>query len=322
MRPWRKNIPFIVRLMPNVAFPKRIGAEGELWPAEYALGISDDSMWSKAAVQIKSETRWVSHLPAFFPRIFTSDDFSVKAGWDWSLRNRDRFLASTGMQAPVPSPFVGNEPPYANIWVFNQPKGTVSPDEPWLSFNRFLARDVLGAYNKKITDAVIEANPEARIGPIPGGMQWPVFSSGTGQYPPMNFGANGFNMISYYMYLNYWRPEIGYVYWTELARAGNRDLPTYVMPDGLFPEESYLWNNFYLMLAAGADGMSYFWDGEATTEFWSVSKDKSVLSSNASGLCGRVSNPRAARSVFSFPSRRGLTGSRLRSVRCALMPIS
>jgi hypothetical protein len=174
----------------------------------------------------------------------------------------------------VPSPFVGNEPPYTNIRAFNQPKGTVSPAEPWLSFNRFLARDVLGAYNKQITDAVIEANQEARLGPIPGGMQWPVFSSPTGQYPPMNFGANGFNMISYYMYLNYWRPAIGYVYWTELARAGNRGLPTYVMPDALFPEESYLWNNFYLILAAGVDGISYFLDGDASAEFWKVSKDK------------------------------------------------
>ena len=66
------------------------------------------------------------------------------------------------------------------------------------------------------------------------------------------------------------------MYWTDIARMGNRDLPVYVMPDSGMPEKSYHWNNFYLLLAAGVDGLSYFIDQEGwvTPEFWEVAENK------------------------------------------------
>ena len=121
--------------------------------------------------------------------------------------------------------------------------------------------------------------------PIPGGMQWPLFSISNGQYPPYNFGNSSFNggntsfnMVSYYMYLNYWRPELAYIYWTDIARMGSRDLPVYVMPDALMTEESYIWNNFYLLLAAGVNGVSYFVDDDSsdTIQFWNVTNQRIV----------------------------------------------
>jgi hypothetical protein len=175
------------------------------------------------------------------------------------------------MEVPVPEEFIGKDPVY-EFHSIDFPVGAVDPNDPWLIWNRILIRDVHGGYSKALTDGVTAANPEARIGPIPGGMQMPLFAIEIGQYPPMNFGPDGFNMLSYYMYYRFWRPNVAYVYYTELARMNNRDMLLYVMPESLFPEESYSWNNFFLLLAAGVDGLAYFIDQETTPEFASVAR--------------------------------------------------
>ena len=57
------------------------------------------------------------------------------------------------------------------------------------------------------------------------GSRWDAIPAcGRGQYPPHNFGADGFNLIYYYYYLSYWQPLIGNLYWDEMARMNNRDL--------------------------------------------------------------------------------------------------
>ncbi len=279
-----RNMPFTVRLIPpEIAFPKKKRPDGGDFSV-YSEGISDDTMWPKAAQPISSAVRRISHFPAFFPRIFTSDDFNIYSGWDWADRNKERFKQLTGLDAPAPKEFTDQVNPSA-VESFVQPKGSVSSNEPWLAYNRFLSKEVLGEYNKKVTSAVTQANPNVKIGPIPGGQQWPLFQTNRGQYPPYNFGKNGFNMISYYVYLYYWRPQIAYVYWTDISRMGNKDLPLYVMPDAyVIPEPSYYWNNFYLLLASGVDGMAYFIDSSipsqqnppplssAAPEFWEIAQ--------------------------------------------------
>ncbi len=269
-----RNMPFTVRLMPTLNLPVRKGAKGEDFTGLYAKGLSNTDAWADAAQQIKYSLQWTNHFPAFFPRIFTSDDFQLYSGWDWADMNKQRFNQLTGLDAPVPAEFANSAPNYDSIQKISMPKGVIPADEPWLLWNKFLSKDVLGGYNKQVTSAVTQVDLSAKIGPIPGGEQLPLFWSSMSHYPPYNFGENGFNMISYYLYLNYWRPELAYMYWTDIARMGNRDIPVYVMPDALMPEESYTWNNFYLMLASDVQGIAYFIDPESTPEFWNAVKNK------------------------------------------------
>lgn len=282
-----RGLSFTVRLMPEMTIaemPKRLRPDGEDSTTN-PDGLSDENKWSAAAKEIGDGIARVSHFQTFFPRVFTSDDFTRFSGWDWADKNTERFKQLTGIDAPTPSEFNGKENPFA-VTKFTQQKGAVDSNEPWLAYNRFLSKDVLGSYNKAVTATVIKTNSDALIGPIPGGMQWPVFSTALGQYPPYNFGKNGFSMISYYMYLLYWQPLTAYVFWTDIAQMGNRDLPTYVMPDAMMPESSYFQNIFYLLLASGVDGIVYYLDSAippdfepsfregAHPEFWEAAKSE------------------------------------------------
>ncbi|MEK6900414.1 MAG: hypothetical protein AABX05_04795, partial [Nanoarchaeota archaeon] len=299
-----RNMPFTVRLMPSLELPSRKGAKGEDFNAPYSKGLSDLNVWTEAAQQISYSLRWTDHFPSFFPRIFTSDDFQLFSGWDWADANRQRFKQSTGLDAPIPAEFANSAPNYDSIQQISAPKGIVKADDPWLLWNRFLSKDVLGGYNKQVASAVTQVNPSAKIGPIPGGAQLPLFWSPLSHYPPYNFGENGFNMVSYYLYLTYWRPELGYMYWTDIARMGNRDLPVYVMPDAIMPEESYAWNNFYLMLAADVKGVAYFIDPESSAEFWNAVKNKiGPVAAKFGPLLSKLSpEPRKVGLVSSFTS--------------------
>ncbi|MBU0470514.1 MAG: carbohydrate binding domain-containing protein, partial [Nanoarchaeota archaeon] len=279
-----RNMPFIVRSVPNVNFPNKKLINGSDW-STYPLGLFDENMWLEAAQQIGSVVKRTSHFPAFFPLIFTSDDYVIHGGWDWADNIKNKFKQLTGINVPTPKEFEGQSYP-PNVQVFNQLKGLVDSNEPWLAYNKFLSKDVMGGYNKEVNKAVIQANPNAKIGPISGGQAWPLYQTTGGLYPPYNFGENGFNkMLSYYAYLSYWRPEISYMYWNDISRMGNRNLPLYVMPDAVYsPDPSYYWNNFYLLLASGVDGLAYFIDqsiqgqpfptNSATPEFWDAAKNE------------------------------------------------
>ena len=49
---------------------------------------------------------------------------------------------------------------------------------------------------------------------------------------------------------------------------GNRDLPTWLMPDLMQPLTSYTRNNLFHLLAGGVRGLSYFTHDSRTREAW------------------------------------------------------
>lgn len=141
--------------------------------------------------------------------------------------------------------------------------GIIPDDDPWLQWQRFLARDVLGGFADDITDAVLEATDgRGRIGPIPGGMQIPLVNMWSSQWPPYTFGEPGFNLICSYNYNYYWVPALGQVWWYELGRMGNREMDQWLWPDCGRDEEAYHVNNWYLFMASGLDGLVYFTYGD------------------------------------------------------------
>ena len=282
-----KNMPFIIRVMPTFTYLPKKGAHGEAFNT-YTNYFSNDTMWYEAAELIKTAVQWSSHFQGFFPIVYTSDDFSIHGGWDWADKNVERMYSLYGINISnnsnsIPAEINNTVPDYYSVDVFtSKTKGNISVNDSWLVYNQFVSKDVLGTYNQRVVQKVVNATSNARVYQFPAGCNVPLFSISNGQYPPYNFGNSSFNggntsfnMVSYYMYLNYWL-ELAYIYWTDIARMGSRDLPVYVMPDALMTEESYIWNNFYLLLAAGVNGVSYFVDDDSsdTIQFWNVTNQR------------------------------------------------
>ena len=216
------------------------------------------------ARQIKQMSAW----PACWPRCQTSDDFSVYYGWDYSDLAKRTFREKTGLEPPVPPEMAKLQERFQDAaGSINRPKGVVPENDPWLQWTAFATRDIAGGYNKVVTEATVKAVPNTKIGPVPGGMQIPLCLQG--QYPPHQFGVNGFNLLYYYYYLGYWQPEIGNAYWDEIARMNNRDLELWTEPDCTSgTEPTYYRNTFFLHLAGGCQGLTYFSYGTAPPESW------------------------------------------------------
>ena len=129
----------------------------------------------------------VASHPAFRPYVLCNDDFSIYYGWDFSPQVVQRFQEQTGLDAPTQK----EDPPF----------GVVDDQHPWLRWFEFTLKEVCGAMNRAETRGVTEARPDARLGPIPGGMQIPYIQMWEAQqYPPLNFGPNGFNLLCCYYY--------------------------------------------------------------------------------------------------------------------------
>lgn len=194
--------------------------------------------------------------PAFNGIVLTNDDYSsLHYGVDYSQHNLDRFKAMTGHDAPGARP--------------QRAPGVVPDDDPWLQWCLFTLRHVSGGWNRMQKEAVTSVRDDIRIGPIPGGMQIPVIHMWpAGQYPPLNFGQQGHNLIACYYYNSYWQPITTNTCWIECGRMGNRDLPAWLMPDLMRPLTTYTRNNLFHLLAAGVNGLSYFTYTSRTREAW------------------------------------------------------
>ena len=206
------------------------------------------------AMQVKELASW----PGAWLRCQTNDDFALKYGWDYSDLARRTFKEKTGLDAPVPPELAKQG---LSVWggpgAIAHAPGIIPDNDPWLQWNIFTTRDVGGGYNKALTDACAASVPGIKVGPVPGSMMFPLWEPG--QYPPHDFGPGGFNLIYYYMYLNYWQPTIANLYWNEVGRINNRDLELWAEPDcGGQNEMTYTRNTFFLQMAGGAQGFSYY----------------------------------------------------------------
>ena len=261
----RNGQTFVVALEgPEAIIEPRKGARGEDFPNPWGggrpglKGLAGQACRDKAVRVFGKHTAQVARFPAFAKVLITNDDFSARGGWDYNPHNVKEFKAKTGLDAPVPEEFKTLKPPYG-VSRFKRAPGIVSDNDPWLRWNAFLSRDVAGGFNDATRRGVVGACPDARVGPVPGGAQWPLFMISSAQYPPMNFGKTfGFNCVWYYCYEGYWQPSLAYLYWSELGRMGHRDLPVWTMPDAGGDARHYVRNVANLLLAAGNKGIVYF----------------------------------------------------------------
>jgi hypothetical protein len=203
--------------------------------------------WSEGQ---REQIRDLSGHPAWFPAILTCDDFSAFYGEDFGPYSAALFTERTGLQPPALDPATKALP--------LPPKGIVPEDDLRLRWYRHTVEELGGFANRLFTAAKDQAAPRVPFGPVPGGMMVPVWTDG--QYPPAAFGGGGFDLLSYYYYNAYWQPEIGNLYFDELLRLANRDLPLWTTPDLYIAgdEPSYYRNAFFLHLAGGVSGLNYY----------------------------------------------------------------
>lgn len=220
------------------------------------FGISHPESLAAGRQQMMAGIAPAAQHPAFNGIVLTNDDYSsLHYGVDYGKHNLERFKGLTGHDAPAARPA--------------RAPGVVPDDDPWLQWCLFTLKHVSGGWNQMQKEAVTSVRADIRIGPIPGGMQIPMIHMWpAGQYPPLNFGSWGHNLVACYYYNSYWQPVTSNTCWIECGRMGNRDLPTWLMPDLLRPLTSYTRNNLFHLLAAGVQGLSYFTYDSRTREAW------------------------------------------------------
>ncbi|MHB9026456.1 MAG: hypothetical protein ACYC7E_20150 [Armatimonadota bacterium] len=267
----RVGIGFSMRAHPELKSPRlvdfdktpefyRINNDGKPIGTAYSggrpsVGISHPDIRESATHSMAEDVKKVAGHPAFRPYVLTNDDFSIYYGWDYAPHVLADFTAKTGLEAPrtmeLPAKF-----------------GAIPENNPWLRWFEYTCIHVNGAFNKAETAGVVQARPDARVGPIPGGMQIPLVQLWQpAQYPPYNFGKNGFNLLSCYYYNTYWQPVLTNTFWMEIGRMGNRDLPEWCMPD-CFMTAGYSRNNLFHLLAGGVRGLAYFTYRSRNTNSW------------------------------------------------------
>jgi len=208
------------------------------------------------AEDFKHYIAYDSTFPAFRKRTLTADDYSQFLGLDYNRFATEGFRARYGVEAPRPP---GTEDPRGMISVPRAP-GIIADDDPWILWARY-GSEMYGDLGRRLARAMESlTDGEGKVGPFPGGMQWPVMNMGTGQYPPYNFGAKtGFNLLAYYYYNSYWQPPMVHLWWLACTRMGNRDLEQWITPDAYrFEHDSYYRNSLWLMFAGGVHSICYF----------------------------------------------------------------
>ena len=220
-----------------------------------SLGLSHPEIRAAVAKTMERGVKVVAGLPSFRPYILCNDDFASWYGWDYAPHVVQAFKVDTGLEAPrrmdLPPKF-----------------GAIPDQNPWVQWFEWTLIHVDGAFNKAETEGVLKARPDVRVGPIPGGMEIPLVQMWEpSQYPPYNFGKNGFNLICSYYYNVYWQPIMTDTFWMEIGRMDNRDLPEWNMPDA-FMTAGYTRNNLFHYLAGGVRGLAYFDYPTRNTNTW------------------------------------------------------
>jgi hypothetical protein len=267
----RNHVGFSLRAMPDllpgkqVTFEKnpeyfRLDAQGKPVGTPYSAGrpspgISHPKIVENAGRTIEAQVRAVAGLPSFRPYALCNDDYQIYYGWDYAPRVLAAFKAETGLEAPrkmeLPPKF-----------------GAIPDGHPWVRWFEWTLVRVVGAYNRAETQGALRARPDVRIGPIPGPMQIPLVALWeASQYPPYNFGPNGFNLLASYYYNTYWQPVMTVTFWMETGRMGNRELREWNMPDA-FMTAGYTRNNLFHYLAGGVGGLAYYYYAVRNDSTW------------------------------------------------------
>jgi len=270
----RQNMGCTLRTDPDIAGGKsytwehnpeffRLDINRKPIPSAYAggrptPGISHPEVLANLERGMYNALKTVANHPGFRPYVITNDDWSVYYGSDFTPRVVQQFKEQTGLDAPTKMEL----PPF----------GVVDENNPWLRWFEFTLKEVDGGANRAETRGALAARSDIHIGPIPGGMQIPLIMMWEpSQYPPLNFGKNGFNLLCFYYYNTYWQPVMTNTYWGDISRMSNRHLPEWCMPD-IFMTAGYQRNNLFHLLAGGMKGLSYFVYGSHNPDTWAEVK--------------------------------------------------
>jgi hypothetical protein len=220
-----------------------------------SLGISHPRVRENARASIRKPLAAVGDHPAFRPFALCNDDYSIYYGWDYSPHVVTAFQRAVGRLPPRERPLL-------------PAPGRVPDDHPWLQWFQWTLVNVDGGFNLAEAAAAAEVRPDVRLGPIPGAMQIPLVDlKEPAQYPPYNFGPNGFNLVASYYYNTFWQPIMTASFWMEVGRMGNRALPQWNMPDAL-GTAGYTRNNFFHYMLGGVSGLAYYKYADRSSATW------------------------------------------------------
>ena len=232
--------------------------------------------------------------PAFSGWVFTSDDVHL---YDWSCycaKCVKLFRTKYGIAPPaLPSPEK-----------IRAKKGIVPDNDPWVLWNRFRSSDILGGYNSALREATEQVFPDALLGPISGGVPMHVRH---GHNPPDDLAR--FSLLSFYYYPHYLSPIPGYVFACGMARIGNRgDRPLAVLTqsyslanDYSYADEAFVRNEFYTLLAGGAQAIGFYQYREMLPETWASFAELGAVARRLGPLFARL-RPGPAHLGFLAPS--------------------
>ena len=249
----RYGIPFMVRLQSGI-FPK-----GE----DFVGGdVCHPKVVEVVGQRMAAPLSQLADMPNLLPYAMGFDDWGAKTGGGWAPGTlaphvKDEFRELTGKAVP--------QPPLVTRGHVEFPKGLVKPDNVWLQWNRFTA-DRLGKAFGKYARQVNQVMPGLQLGKVSGEPAHFLLSAGF--YPPLVFGKERLSLISYYFYMPF-EPQIAHLYWLELGRAANRDLPSgFVCDAHQMASEipSYTRSQVFAGLAGGASIVSHFQWSEAQRE--------------------------------------------------------
>lgn len=265
------SLDYSPTLADTLAHPEytRLGPSGaSLGPSLYGdAAHTNDSRDTSVAALIAAVQHFAS-IPALRPYMVTNDDWSLHYGWDYSDLVKNAFHDVYGVYPPTTMP--------TSVQIGNAViDATDTAAVTWLNWMKFCAGVVDGGYNKSEVDAVKSVVSAMNVGPVSGPMQQPFVSGhilypdvqGMGQYPTYQFGDNAFNMVSGYEYNNFWKPQLIYTYWMEVARMGSRSLPEIMMTNA-DSTAAYTRSSAYQILAGGVDGLEYWEDCHRSQEAW------------------------------------------------------
>jgi len=256
------GVPFVARRMPNTLqawapegydnFMRLL--DGSIRPVRAegnrptSRGYDNPFRRQMQADVFREMGRFDAAFPAYRGVTFTADDYSQWFGPSWNRFAVEGFANRYGRE-------LTREPNKIA-------EGVVRDDDPAVLAARWFAGTHADAA-KRSSEALAEATGGfGKAAPIPGGMILPM-NMWSAMNPSVGFGRNGWSQASFYYYNAYWQPFVANTFWTIAARMGDRRRTVWVMPDCYVSGfESYYEQNFWHLLAGGAQGLGYFMLGQ------------------------------------------------------------
>ncbi len=204
-------------------------------------------------------------FPAFNGHVITGDDYAQWFGMDYNQFNIDDIWDIYGIDVsdendrPSETRSDPEEPAlHLAPTSIDRTHGIISDNDPWLLQQYYWSKYVWADFGKRCSTEIAEVTDGyGCIGPIPGSMLNPVMQLRSAQFPPLNFGSDGFSLTSYYYYNTLWQPQLAHQWWLDCTRMGKEAMPVWILIDSNKDVESYAMQNAWQAMSGGAEGILY-----------------------------------------------------------------